>query len=326
MVWIQRRVSSKLAAKTEYPTGKKNPMRQAHKKKYFTPQDWAGFAFSAPLVIGIIVFAIYPMFGALILSFQRSATSFGGEWVGLGNYKYVFTDSMFWKSLYNTLYMGVLAVILGVSLSFILATLIHNVPWIKWRNFFKGVYFLPNVVSLVATSILFQFLFNPGSEGLLNFVLGIVGIEPIGWFTNPDISRFSIVLMNLWGMLGYNTIIFIAALTSVPTDLYEAAEVDGANWFKKWFYITVPYLRPIILFMVIISTIGAMKRFTDVWLIGGTAGNPAGSLMTVVLYIYRNAFLASQMGIATAASYILFMIILIFTIVLLLTNRKSNFE
>ncbi|MBS4220418.1 sugar ABC transporter permease [Bacillus sp. FJAT-49711] len=305
---------------------KKSVRINPRKKKKLTSTDWAGYMFSAPLVVGVLVFAIYPMIGALVLSFQKSASSFGGEWTGLSNYKHVLSDSIFWKSLYNTVYMGALAVVLGVAASFILATFIHNIPWLKWRNFFKGVYFLPNVVSLVATSILFQLLFNPGKEGLLNFTLSWIGMDPIGWFTNPSFSRFSIVLMTLWGMLGYNTIIFIAALTSVPRDLYEAAEVDGANWFKKWAYITVPYLKPIILFMVIISTISAMKRFTDVWLIGGTAGNPAGSLMTVVLYIYRNAFLASQMGIATAASYILFMIILILTVVMLLSNRKSNLD
>jgi len=305
---------------------KKSVQIKPRKKKKLTSTDWAGYIFSAPLVIGVLVFAIYPMIGALVLSFQKSASSFGGEWIGFSNYKHVLSDSIFWKSLYNTVYMGELAVVLGVAASFILATFIHNIPWLKWRNFFKGVYFLPNVVSLVATSILFQRLFNAGKEGLLNFTLSWIGMDPIGWFTNPSFSRFSIVLMTLWGMLGYNTIIFIAALTSVPRDLYEAAEVDGANWFKKWLYITVPYLKPIILFMVIISTISAMKRFTDVWLIGGTAGNPAGSLMTVVLYIYRNAFLASQMGIATAASYILFMIILILTVAMLLSNRKSNLD
>jgi len=300
--------------------------RKLNKKKLFSSTDIAGYVFSAPLVIGVLVFAIYPMVGALVLSFQKALTSFGGEWVGLSNYETVLTDSMFWKSLYNTLYMGVLSVALGVSLSFILATLVHNIPWLKWRNFFKGVYFLPNVVSLVAASILFQLLFHPGSEGILNYVLGWVGIEPIGWFTNPSISRFSIVLMTLWGMLGYNTIIFIAAISSVPRDLYEAAEVDGATWYSKWLYITIPYLRPIIVFMVIVSTITAMKRFTDVWLIGGTAGNPAGSLMTVVLYIYRNAFLSSQMGVASAASYILFMIILVLSILMLLANKKTDVD
>jgi multiple sugar transport system permease protein len=309
--------------KTEVPIRQKK-VRQ--KKKFFNSRDLAGYLFTAPLLIGIMGFAIYPMVAALIMSFKKSASSSAGEWVGLSNYQYVASDKMFWESIYNTFYMGIIAVVLGISLSFILASLIHNVTGLRWRNFFKAVYFLPNVVSLVATSILFTFLFNPGSEGLLNYVIGLVGIEPVGWFTDPSYSRFSIVLMTLWGMLGYNTIIFIAALTSVPRDLYEAAEIDGANWFKKWLYITIPYLRPIIIFMVIIGTINAMKRFTDVWLIGGTAGNPAGSLMTAVLYIYRNAFLSSQMGIATAASYILFMFILTLTIILLVTNRKSNFD
>ena len=297
-----------------------------NRKRFFTRRDVAGLLFCAPLLIGILGFAIYPMVGALILSFKKSASSFSGSWVGLQNYKYVLTDTLFWESLYNTFYMGILAVVLGVVSSFILASLVYNVPSARLRNFFKGVYFLPNVVSLVATSILFSFLFHPGQEGLLNYMFSFIGIDPVGWFTDPKFSRFSIVLMTLWGMLGYNTIIFLAALTSVPRDLYEAAEVDGANWLKKWFYITVPYLKPIIMFMVIIGTINAMKRFTDVWLIGGTAGNPAGSLMTGVLYIYRNAFLSSQMGIATAASYLLFVVILILTLVMMLFNRKSNFD
>lgn len=311
---------------TQTSPGNSSKLVLNRRKKIFTKRDAAGYLFSAPLLLGIFGFAVYPMIGALILSFKKSSSSFEGSWAGFSNYKYVLTDSLFWQSIYNTLYMGALTVILGVSSSFILASLIHNVASSKWRNFFKGVYFLPNVVSLVATSILFSLLFSPGNEGLLNYVLGLIGMEPIGWFTDPSYSRFSIVLMTLWGMLGYNTIIFIAALTSVPRDLYEAAEVDGANWFQKWLYITVPYLKPIIIFMIIIGTINAMKRFTDVWLIGGTAGNPAGSLMTAVLYIYRNAFLASQMGIATAASYILFMIILILTIIMLYSNKKNNLD
>ncbi|MFC0470400.1 carbohydrate ABC transporter permease [Halalkalibacter kiskunsagensis] len=311
--------------KVEVPIPKNNPNLVLNKKKFLTSRDWAGFLFSAPLLIGILAFSIYPMFGALVLSFKRGQ-SYEGAWVGISNYSYVLSDSLFWRSIYNTFYMGILAVVLGVASSFILASLIHNLASHKLKNFFKGVYFLPNVVSLVATSILFSFLFNPGSEGLLNYVLGFVGIDPVGWFTDPKYARFSIVLMTLWGMLGYNTIIFIAALTSVPRDLYEAAEVDGASWLKKWWYITIPYLRPIIMFMIIIGTINAMKRFTDVWLIGGTAGNPSGSLMTAVLYIYRNAFLSGQMGIATAASYILFIFILILTILLLRFNRRNNFD
>src|SRR5690625_4186067 len=139
----------------------KNHSDSPSKKSFFTSTDIAGYIFSAPLVIGFFAFAVYPMIGALILCFQRAQLSFGSEWLGLANYRTVLTDSNFWKALYNTLYMRFFAVVLGVALSFILATLIHNVPWLKLRNFFKGVYFLPNVVSLVAVSILFQLLFHP---------------------------------------------------------------------------------------------------------------------------------------------------------------------
>ncbi|GGE38136.1 sugar ABC transporter permease [Pullulanibacillus camelliae] len=315
---MARRSQSSLSVE---PTKLKLPKQ----KKKLTKKDMAGYLFSAPLIVGIVGFALYPMIAALIMSFKKSGGLLGKAWVGFQNYSYVLTDKAFWQAIYNTFYMGILSVILGVILSFILASLIYNARP-RWRNFFKGIYFLPNVVSLVATSILFTFLFYPSHEGLLNYVLGWFGVKPLGWFSDPSFSRVSIVLMTLWGMLGYNTIIFLAALTSVPRDLYEAAEVDGASWFHKWWYITIPYLRSIIMFMVIIGTINGMKRFTDVWLIGGTAGNPAGTLMTGVLYIYRNGFLANQMGIATAASYILFIIILILTILMMRFNRKSNFD
>ncbi|MFU1793841.1 carbohydrate ABC transporter permease [Paenibacillus azoreducens] len=284
-----------------------------------------GYLFSAPLIIGVLAFAVYPMIAALIMSFhQTSGLSITGKWVGVSNYSYVLSDSLFWQALTNTFFIGIWSVLLGIVLSFVLASLINNLNWSMGKNFFKAVFFLPNVVSGVATTLLFSFLFFPSREGLLNFVIGLFGIEPVGWFTNPHVSRYSIVLMSLWGALGYNTIIFLAGLQSVPRDLYEAAEVDGAGSYRKWLNITIPYLRPIFVFMLIMGTIGGMKRFTDVWLIGGTAGNPGGSLMTVVLYIYRNAFLASQMGMATAASYLLFVIIFVLTAVLMLLNRRKD--
>lgn len=314
-----------MSIKDQYVTKMDKPV-PLKKKRFFTKRDGIGYLFSAPLLIGIFGFALFPMIDALILSFQKPGGLLGKGWVGLSNYQYVLTDGQFWKAIYNTFYMGVLSVVLGIVLSFTLASLIYNVHSVRWRNFFKGVYFLPNVVSMVAASILFSFLFYPGHEGLLNYALGLLGLGPIGWFNDPTYSRFSIVLMTLWSMLGYNTIIFLAALTSVPRELYEAAEVDGGNWFQKWVYITIPYLKPIIMFMVIIGTINSMKRFTEVWLIGGTAGNPAGTLMTAVLYIYRNAFLGNQMGVGTAASYVLFVIILAITVVLLQVNRKGNFN
>ncbi|GIP37173.1 sugar ABC transporter permease [Paenibacillus sp. J31TS4] len=301
------------------------PSTRQRKKKWMTRNDWMGYAFSAPLIIGVLAFAIYPMFAALYMSFhQTNGTSLTGKWVGTNNYSYALSDPIFWQAIKNTIYMGVFSVILGIGFSFILASLINSLKWNLGKNFFKAVYFLPNVVSGVATSLLFSFLFFPSKEGLINFLFDLFGLQPVGWFTNPAVSRFSIVIMSLWGALGYNTIIFLAGLQSVPRDLHEAAEVDGANAFRRWLHITIPYLRPIFVFMLIMGTIGGMKRFTDVWLIGGTAGNPGGSLMTVVLYIYRNAFLAGQMGLATATSYLLFIIIMLLTMALMLLNRRKD--
>ncbi|MFC5653317.1 carbohydrate ABC transporter permease [Paenibacillus solisilvae] len=295
------------------------------RRKKLSRNDLMGFVFVSPLVFGILAYAIYPMFVALYISFQQtSGATLAGKWVGLSNYNYILHDPVFWNSLYNTFYMGILSVALGITVSFVLASMINSVKGARFKNIFKGVYFLPNVVSAVATTLLFSFLFFPTNQGLLNFALGIFHIEPIGWFTDPKFSRFSIVLMSMWGALGYNTIIFIAGLQNVPRDLYEAAEVDGANGLKKWLHITIPYMRPIFVFMIVLGTIGSMKRFTDVWLIGGTAGNPGGTLLTSVLYIYRNAFLAGQMGLATAASYLLFIVILIMTFFMLKLNRKKD--
>ncbi|KIL40615.1 ABC transporter permease [Gordoniibacillus kamchatkensis] len=294
-------------------------------KKAREKSNKMGYVFVAPLVIGVLAFAIYPMFAALYLSFnQTSGAALNGKWVGWSNYRYALHDPIFWKSLYNTIYMGIFSVALGIVVSFVLASMINSVKWVKGKNMFKGIFFLPNVISAVATTLLFSFLFFPTKQGVINFVLGTVHIDPVGWFTDPRFSRISIVLMSLWGALGYNTIIFIAGLQSVPRDLYEAAEVDGAAGLKKWWYITIPYMRPIFVFMIVMGTIGSMKRFTDVWLIGGTAGNPSGTLLTSVLYIYRNAFLAGQMGLATAASYLLFIVILILTVLLLRLNRKKD--
>ncbi|UHA73521.1 carbohydrate ABC transporter permease [Paenibacillus sp. 481] len=282
-------------------------------------------AFISPLLLGMLFFSVYPMISALLMSFKNTKSGqHSAPWIGLKNYEYLLSDPMFWKSIYNTLYMGVLSACLGIVCSFILASLINGQKRKSAKNFFKAIYFLPNIVSIVATSTLFSFIFYPSAEGLLNHALGWFHIEPVGWFTNPQTSQISIVLMSVWYGLGYNTIIFLAGLQSVPKDLYEAAEVDGAGIWRKWTGISIPYMRPIFLFMIVIGMIDGMKRFTDVWLIGGTAGNPNGTLMTVVLYIYRQGFLSSEMGLATAASYLLFVLILLLSAVMILANRRKS--
>lgn len=265
-----------------------------------------------PTLLGIFIFVLYPMIQVLIYSLQNT-NGISGVFVGLRNYRWIFSDDLFWAALTNTFYMAFLSVIFNLTFSFITASLINNVT--RGKNFLKSLYFLPNVVSGVAVTMLFNFIFFPTAAGLINYIITRLGGKPVGWFTNPMIAPISIVILGVWRSVGYDTVIFLAGLQNVPRELYEAAEIDGAGAFKKWWYITIPQMKPIIAFMTIMLVMSNLRRFDDVWLIGGIAGNPAGSLQTIVLYIYRNAWTAQQVGTASAASIILFIITLALTII-----------
>jgi multiple sugar transport system permease protein len=278
----------------------------------FMRKNGAGYVMVAPMVVGILVFVVYPMIKALLYSFERT-NGIVAKWVGIKNYVWIFNDAVFWKSVYNTFYMAVLSVVFSITVCFVLASLINSLS--SGKNLFKGLYFLPNVVSVVAGAILFKYLFYPTDEGIVNFLLSKVGIQSVGWFTSPTIAPLSIVIMSIWRSMGYDTILFLAGLQSVPREHYEAASVDGAGSLRQWWYITIPSMKPIFVFVIIMATINSLKRFSDVYMIGGIGGNPGGSIQTIVLYIYRNAWQTSQVGIASAAGYMLFLFSLVFTII-----------
>ncbi len=286
-------------------------------------RDWIGYLFCLPLLIGLIFFYYYPMIQAFLMSFQLTDGMGTYTWIGIQNYTRLFKDATYWSAVWNTIYMAIFAVILNVAVPFIFASLINNVAWGK--NFFKSLFFVPNVVSVVATSMLFKFVFYPTNQGIMNGFLANFGIEPLRWFSDPAMTRFTVCLMGLWSGLGYNIIIFLAALQNVSRELYEAADVDGVSSFKKWWYITVPSVKPIIVFLFMMQCIGSMKRFTDVFVLGSTSGNPGGKLVTAVLFIYKNAFIGSQMGYGCAAAFVLFAIILALTIFNnVVVNRRND--
>lgn len=277
-----------------------------------------GYALCAPLLIAIFVLVFYPMVQVFLFSFQNT-NGISGRWIGLANYRWLMNDTLFLNAIRNTFYMASMAVVLQVVVTFVLASMINSLS--RFKNFFKSLYFLPNVVSAVAVSMLFVFLMFPTSAGVMNSFLGIFGISPVPWIAAAHVAPFSMVLMALWRSVGFDTIIFLAGLQSIPGEIYEAAEVDGATGLKKWWYITVPNMKPIIVFMIMMMTISQMQRFDDLWMIGGVGGNPGGSLQTMVIYIFRNAWVARQVGTASAASMVLFVIIMIITI---LNNRFLN--
>lgn len=288
------------------------------RKRFFRREDWIGYAFCLPMLAGVILFTLYPMVDTFLLSLQQT-NGVNGVYVGLDNYKEVLSNPDFYQAMGNTIYMGVLSIAIGFPSSFILACLINRTA--KGKNFFKSVYFLPNIVSIVAISMIFRYFFAPTREGVLNSFLGIFGIAPLGWLTNPKLAGLSVVLMGCW-QIGYDAIIFLAGLQTIPRELYEAAEIDGAGEFQKWRSVTIPCMRPIFSFMLIMMTISQLKRFSDVYVIGTPTGNPSGSLLTIVLYIYRIAFQGHVVGYASAAAYVLFVVVMVFTLINMRISRE----
>ena len=281
------------------------------KKRFLTKSDIVGYLFVLPTLLAIIAFSFYPIIQAFVISFYNH-NGVKGVFNGGVNYINVLKDPYFTKAMTNTLYMGLLGMAIGLPFSLILATFINYCS--KGKSFFKSVFFLPNVTSVVASALIFTFLYYPDSTGPMNQFLGLFGIPAQRWFSSPDQAKISIVLMSIWHGAGYNAIIWLAGLQSIPEELFEAAAIDGASKVKQWVHITIPSIMPIIGFMVIMGTIGMFKRFGDTFVIGGPDGNPGSALYTLMLYVYRNTFMMYSFGRASAASFIIFLIIMLFTL------------
>jgi len=270
-----------------------------------------GYLFISPWVLGFMIFVLGPIVASIILSLTKYELFTPPEWVGLSNYKeLLFQDPLFPKSLYNTFYYVIFSVPLGVVVSLLLAMLLNQkLVGITW---FRTIYYLPAVTSTVALSLLWLWLLNP-QWGLINTLLGTVGIKQgPGWLVDARWSKPALILTSIWGV-GGSIVIYLAGLQGIPQQLYEAAEVDGANWWHKFWKITIPMISPVIFFNIIVSTIGAFQVFAQAYII--TGGGPVDSTLFYVLYLFRNAFLLLRMGYAAAMAWILFIIVLILTLI-----------
>ncbi|MFD0677914.1 MULTISPECIES: carbohydrate ABC transporter permease [unclassified Paenibacillus] len=282
-------------------------------KSMLSNKQVIGYLFLLPLIIGVLVFSLYPIGEAFRISLYHH-NGVRGVWAGFSNYEFILSDTSFWKALRNTIIMGVMGLGIGLPLSFIVASLINSIVRPGMSVLFKAIYFLPNVTSTIAASIVFLLLFYPTEKGIANTVLNLFGLKPLGWMSDPNYAKISVILMDTWHGVGYSVLIWLAGLQSISRDLYEAAEVDGARKLQQWLYITIPGMKPVIFFMVVMGTINAFKRFGEVYVIGGPDGNPGGSLFTLMLYVYRYGFYTYDFGKAAAASYVIFIIILLFTL------------
>ncbi|OYR79018.1 ABC transporter permease, partial [Halorubrum distributum] len=233
------------------------------------------------------------------------------DFVGLGNYARLLGNDLFWQSMFNTSYILVIQVPLMIGLALALA-LALNASFMRLKGVFRTAIALPVSANLVAYSTVFLLLFNE-QLGFLNYVLAGVGIGPVPWLTSGFWARNTIIAAVTWRWTGYNMIILLAGLQTIPQQLYEAAEIDGANRWEKFRYVTLPQLKPVLLFVVVLSTIGTFKLFAEPYVI--TGGGPTNSTITIVQYIYRQAFVNFNLGYASALTVVFVAVVSVFSIV-----------
>lgn len=273
----------------------------------------------APTVIIFAVFMVYPICRSLYLSFfELSSGSY--EFVGFQNYITLFKDETFWKSLFNTFIFLIVQVPIMIGGALLIAVAIEQ-KFIKGRAFFRTTIFLPSVTALVAYALVFKVLLN-GDHGLINYVIELFGGNGINWFYEEWPARFAIIISITWRWLGYNMIILMAGIQSISNDLMEAAEIDGATFWDKLFYITIPMIKPIILFCTITSTIGTLQLFDEPYIL--TAGGPNYATITMGQYLYDNGFRYLKFGYASAIGYVMTVIIALLSVFQFKATKEEN--
>jgi multiple sugar transport system permease protein len=284
-------------------------------RRLLTSDHLAGWTFILPAVILIVVFGLIPIVWGLILSFQKAGLiSPEREWVGFENYARIAGDPKARQAALNTIVYTLLFVPISILASLLIAHALNR--RIALIRFYRLAVFLPVVTSTIATGIMFLWLLDK-NYGLANWALGKIGIGPFGFFEDPDQAMVSLVIMTVWGWLGFDTIIYLAALQGVPPELTEAAAIDGASRWSSFWRITWPMLGPATLLLVVWSTISALQLFDEVFFV--THGGPLGRTSVVVFYVYRLAFEQglgglSLAGYAAAIAYVLFLVILLLTL------------
>jgi multiple sugar transport system permease protein len=283
------------------------------------------YLFLAPALITIAVFFLLPVLGALFLSFTdydiyAVADPSNTRFVGLRNYTNLLGTPLFWTALGNTFYFVLVGGPLSVAVS-LGAALLVNAKLVRFKGFFRSVLFAPVVTTLVAVAVVWRYLYH-AEYGLINYGLAAIGISPVDWLGNPTFAMPAIILLAVWKNFGYNMLIFIAGLQSIPGELYEAAEIDGAGGWQRFWYITIPSLAPTFLFVSIITMIGYFQLFAEPYVM--TQGGPLRATTSVVLLMYEEGFRWWRMGYAASIAFVLFLIILVGTLIQLRLQRSEE--
>jgi multiple sugar transport system permease protein len=277
------------------------------------------YLFVSPWLVGFLVFLLGPMVASVYLSMTDWDTFTAPTWVGLQNYVTLLRDDpVFWKALWNTLYYAAISVPLGLALGLWLANLLNK--QVRGQRAFRTLIYLPTLVPLVATAMIFKMVLAP--SGPLNQLLGFFGISGPSWLLDSAWVKPALIVLSVWGA-GGATVLLLAAMRGIPRELYEAAEVDGAGPIRQFWSITVPQLTPIIFFNLVMGLIGAFQIFSQVYIL--TKGGPNNASQTMVPLLFNEAFSFYHMGYASAISWLLFAVILVFTLLAFRTTRKWVF-
>ncbi len=276
-----------------------------------------GYAFLSPWLIGFLVFTLIPFVVSIYLSFTRYEVVSSPVWVGTANYGEMFSrDPIFWKALVITLKYAAVAVPLGTVAGVGLALLLN--ADIRGMSVYRTLFFIPSIVPMVATSVVFIWILNP-QIGLVNGILKKFGVIGPAWLADPKYAFWSLVMMGLWSV-GGSMIIYLAGLKDVPPHLYEAAMIDGASSFQRLRHVTLPMITPVIFFNLVMGVIGAFQYFTQAYIM--TSGGPEDSTMFYALYLFNRAWRYLDMGYASAMAWVLFIVIMICTGLIFKSQKK----
>lgn len=277
--------------------------------------------YMAPMLVVIGIFNIYPILRSLAMSFYSDYNFYKDVVYAYGwdNFIQIFNDPNFFLAIKNTFIFVLGVVPLSIVISLGIALLLHNIQFLS--SFFRSIYFLPFVTSTVAISIVWNWIYH-SRYGLMNYFLGIFGIDPINWITDPNYAMLALIIMAIWKGLGFNIILFLVGLNNINQSYYSAAKVDGASGLQRFTNITVPLLGPTTFLVTVMGVINSFKVFDEVYALFQGRPGPGNSSLTVVYYIYEKFYTEYQYGVAAAAGIVLFLIILVVTLIQMAYNKK----
>ena len=284
-------------------------------------KKYVPYLFILPAAVILVLFFFIPFIETVVLSFRDYSTNlYSPNFVGLDNYVELLKSKEFYKVIWNTFLYVVGAVPILATVPLVLAILINQK--IRCLNLYKILIYLPVIISIVVVAIAFKWLY--ATQGILNYFAELFKISPIDWLTSPDVAIWSVIIVTIYKGIGYYMMIYLSALIGAPKDLLEAAEVDGAGLIQKHLNVTIPYLMPTIALVVTVSTISALKVFAEIYVM--TRGGPLDSTKTIVYYIYERAFENLDLSMASAASVVLLIIVMVFSALNILVFENVKYE